>query len=402
MTGPGNGDEDHPAVLDAVLNSFETALVDRWHQTIHDAVMSADHIPPALHIYQNRYATDVVWDHRRPEVLAHALWGDCPYLAWYTGGRSGDLRSLTCAGTIREPDEAGTEKFFISWPPGDGGAQVAVPESIDCGIDLLFAAGEEWAYQDRKYIFDTLPMFADQKLSGLASARNALVEMAADLGAEAEAGGGDPALKTTLALADQVDSIFVQRDDETDWRAGWTGTAADRAAEGFFASTTPTMLNQAVMANGLGALVNERATIIHTYRNNTVELIMAATAALGEQTENTSTTDLSYVWKTVGRIGTMLGWLPQAQAATTVISVLGWLGEDLLKEINTISYSNTYDPSEVAIDLYNQVTAMNETLTSAEEGYVDDVATFRSAVDAVPSTFLELYDLTENSPTGQR
>src|SRR5687768_13374990 len=69
MTGPGSGDEDYPAALDLMLNSFESALVDRWHQTIHDAVISADYIPPALHIYQNRYASGVVWDHRRPEVL---------------------------------------------------------------------------------------------------------------------------------------------------------------------------------------------------------------------------------------------------------------------------------------------------------------------------------------------
>jgi hypothetical protein len=401
MTGPGSGNEDYPAALDRVLNSFETALVDRWHQTIHDAVISGDYIPPALHLYQNRYSSDVVWDHRRPEVLAHALWGDCPYLAWYTGGRSGDLRSLTCAGKIREPDEAGSEKETIYWPPGDGGTQVEVPESTDCGINLLFAAGEEWAYQDRKYIFDTLPMFANQKLSGLESARNALVEMAGNLGAEAE-GGGDPALQTSLELADQVDAIFVQRDDDTDWRAGWTGTAADRAAEGFFASTKPTLLNHAVMANGLSALVNERATIIHTYRNNTIDLIMAATAALGEETETTNTTELAYVWKTVGRINTLVGWLPQAKVATRVITVLAWLGEDLLKEINQVSFSHTYDPSEVAINLYNEVTTMNETLTTAEGGYTDDVATFRAAVNEVPGTFLELYDLTENSPTGQR
>lgn len=32
MTGPGSGGEDYPAALEAALNIFETALVDRWHR----------------------------------------------------------------------------------------------------------------------------------------------------------------------------------------------------------------------------------------------------------------------------------------------------------------------------------------------------------------------------------
>lgn len=399
MTGPGSGGEDYPAALDATLDIFERALVDRWQQTIYDAVVGTDEIPRALH-HPSGYDSGAVWDHLRPEVHAHVIWGDCPYLAWYAGGRSGDLGSLTCAGKIREPDES--DKRTVFWPQGDpAGMQVDVPESTDCGINLLLAAGAEWAYQDRKYIFDTLPMFANQKLSTLQSARDTLVEMAGRFGAEAE-GGDNPELQTSLQIADDVDSIFVQRDADTDWRADWTGTAADRAAEGFFASTKPTLLNHALMANGLSVLVNERATIIHTYRNNTIDLIMAATARLGEQTETTSTTSLGYVWKTVNRINTIVGWFPEAKVVSRVITVVAWLGEDLIGEINTIESAYTYDPGKVAMDLYDQVTTMNETLTTAEEGYVSDVETLRAAVNEVPSTFLELYDLTENSPTGQR
>ncbi|MDQ3789470.1 MAG: hypothetical protein M3422_19780 [Actinomycetota bacterium] len=394
MTGPGSGGEDYPAALDHVLGTFETALADRWQQTIHDAIVHTDPIPPALHIYQNRYS-EIVWEHRRPEVHAHVLWGDCPYLAWYTGGRSGDLGSITCAGKIREPDEHDKETVF--WPQGDpGGTQVEVPESIDCGIGLLLAAGAEWAYQDRKYIFDALPMFANQKLSALESARDALVEMAGNLGAEAD-GEGDPALRTSLALADQVDAVFVRRDEETDWRAGWTGTAADRAAEGFFASTKPTLINHALTANGLSALVNERATIVNTYRNNTIGLIMAATEALGAEAE--TTTDLTGVWKTMKGLNEMIGLVPQVKAVSTTITVVAWLGERFLKEVKDVSFAS--GPDQVAIGLYDQVLAMNESLAAAEEDYTTDVAAFRAAIDAVPSTFLELYDLTENSPTGQ-
>jgi hypothetical protein len=39
-------------------------------------------------------------------------------------------------------------------------------------------------------------------------------------------------------------------------------------------------------------------------------------------------------------------------------------------------------------------------LARSEEAYAADVAGFRAALNAVPSTFLELYDLTGNGPTG--
>lgn len=394
MTGPGSGGEDYPAALDHVLGDFETTLTDRWQQTIYDAIIASDYIPPALHIYKQTHYTPV-WDHRRPEVLAHVLWGDCPYLAWYTGGREGDLGSLSCAGKIRDPGEQ--DKDTVFWPQGDpAGTQVEVPESIDCGIGPLLAAGAEWAYQDRKYIFDTLPMFAGQKLSVLQSARDTLVEMSADFGAVAD-GEGDPALQTTLRLADDVDAIFVRRDEETDWRTDWTGTAADRAAEGFFASTKPTLINHALMANGLSALVNERATIVNTYRNNTIGLIMAATDALGAETE--TVTDLTGVWSEMKGLNELIGLVPGADPVSDTITVVAWLGERFLKELKDVSFS--YGPGEVAIDLYDQVVTMKGTLTTAEENYVTDVAAFRTAVNEVPSTFLELYDLTENSATGQ-
>ncbi|MBB4904113.1 hypothetical protein [Actinophytocola algeriensis] len=109
------------------------------------------------------------------------------------------------------------------------------------------------------------------------------------------------------------------------------------------ASTKPTLFSHAVIANGLGTLVNERATIIHTYRVNTLDLISAASAALKET--STETTDLVPGWRVVRGIGMALSIHP-------------------------------------------------------EEAYAADVAGFRAALNAVPSTFPELYDLTGNSPTG--
>ncbi|MFC4852849.1 hypothetical protein [Actinophytocola glycyrrhizae] len=392
MAGPGDN-EDYAGALGYVLDQFEAASTDRWQQTIHDAVVSSGYIPPALHIYkQSHYAP--VYDHRRAEVYAHAVSGNCTALAWYDGGRAGGVPT-SCPGLVWS-SESGSQTVF--WPPTADGASVEVPETIDCGVGLLLAQAEEWAYQDRTYIFDRLPKFADQKLSSLRAARDALVGMAGDLGGEAEQ--GDPALRTSLTLVDEVNGLFGDRHEGTDWRADWTGTAADRASEGFFASTSPTLYNHALMANGLSILVNERATIIDTYRNNSINLVQAATAALGAQSETSSETDLTGVWKAVNRINTVVGWLPQAKVATRVITIVAWLGDDFLGKVAKTEFTYDHDPGAVAIALYDQVVDMVGTLTTAEEGYTEDVATFRAAVNAVPSTFLELYDLTENSATG--
>lgn len=154
------------------------------------------------------------------------------------------------------------------------------------------------------------------------------------------------------------------------------------------------------MANGLSVLVNERATIINTYRNNSIDLVQNAVTLLGEQSETTSTFDLTVAWKTVNRINTTIGWIPEAKVVSRVITIVAWLGEDLLGKVSKTEYTYAHDPGAVAINLYDQVVDMVGSLTTAEEGYVEDVAMFREAVNAVPSTFLELYDLTENSATG--
>ncbi len=56
-------------------------------------------------------------------------------------------------------------------------------------------------------------------------------------------------------------------------------------------------------------------------------------------------------------------------------------------------------PGEVLYTMYDEVQAMCNGLAESEQAYADDVAKVRDAVNGVPSTFLELYDLTENNPS---
>ncbi|RSD09207.1 hypothetical protein [Amycolatopsis eburnea] len=396
MTGPGS-QEDYASALSLVLDDFEAALVDRWQQTIHDCVVSGDAIPPALHIYKQSHYTPV-YEHRQPEVYAHATSGNCAVLSWYEGGREGGVPT-SCAGLIWS-GEGGAQS--VVWPPSADGTSVPVPETIDCGLPLLMAQAEEWSYQDRAYVYERLPKFADQQIPVLRNARDALMGMAADFGATASEGGeqSDPALQTSLTLAEEVDWLFGRQGEGAHWQKDWTGTAADLAAEGFFASTGPTLNNHALMANGLGLLINERATIIDTYRKNNVNLISAAVTALGATTSTTSEHDLAGLWTQVSRIGTIVGWFPLRDSVNRAITIVSWLGDLLLGDVTTTEITYDNDPGKVAIDLHESVLAMAGTLNTAEDGYADDVAAFRAAVNDVPGTFLELYDLTENSPTG--
>jgi hypothetical protein len=376
-------DHDYPTYLDAALDGFETALRDRYQQGVHDAVNNQQPLPTRL--VSDDY-TDY-WDYVAPEVAAHVdtslNYNGCAYLNWFANGRNGKVQDVTCDGNVGETTDG---------PYTTGTAEL--PESIDCRIGELFAAGEEWAYGDRRYIFDVLPPFALQALEPLERARNALVEMAAYFGADPGAGDDPaftPAFQAQTSVSDEIGTIYTNGDTTTDWQIKWTGLAAESAAKGFFASTLPTLRSHGQLANGLSTLINERASIIHHYRDNSLNLIATATQALAATTE--TVTDHRPFWKTVQGVGMAMS-ITEAAAAGAAISLNGWLGEQFIAETKDVSFAG--EPGQIANGLYQKVLEMNGTLATAEQAYVDDVAGFRNSLNAVPSTFLELYDFTEN------
>lgn len=384
--------DDYLAELQDALDRFEKKLKERWQETMYDCVRRMDWwAPPPVHFRQNYNSAPEVWEYRKPEVKAHLTYG-CEYMRWYEDGAKGSVKNVSCHGKIR--DRGSPTNYEVWWHDH---IVLVDEDEIDCGVGELFANAEEWAWQDRKWISDVLPLWSDNKLDELKEAHDTLVEMAADFGATLEGPRGG-AFQSALSLSDNVDKIFVERDEEKGWRVDWTGTAADRVAEGIFASTKPTLLNHALFANGLATLINRRAKIIDTYRKNNLKLINAATKALGEK--NTETGSRDKFWQSLQGIGTAIAIPPKTAPLGTSLILIGWLGERLDGDTKTVSYK--HHPGEVANDLYDDVMKMLETLDADEDDLIAEVTHFRNGVNEVPSTFLELYDITENDPEGTR
>jgi hypothetical protein len=390
---------DHLTRLNSALDAFERKLVERWQQKVHDCVLSGDPIPRNLHRSGlTGYLDDknTVPNHQLPEVRAHVTYGQefggCAYINWHEAGRDGDIELVVCEGTIRE-DPGDAEKSV--WWIGD--QQVDVPERIDCPVGEIFQAAESWAWEDRTDIFYALPLFADQDLGVIERAFNALTGMAGDFGATRPRGGDGVEFQAGRELEPRVNWLSDAEQTEKSWRIEWTGTAADWVADGIFASTLPTMVNHSLLAGGLAQLINMRASIIERYRKNSIDLVEAATQALGQTSEGT--TDFGPLWQTVDFAGMITGLIPQTAAASGPLSVVAFLGDQFLSSGGTeVSY--THEPEKVAIALYDDIQAMNQRLERAEADYEEEVNQFRKGLNEVPSTHLELYDLTENKPTG--
>lgn len=380
--------------LDESLRKFERKLEDRWLQTIYDAVRYMDDWrTPGPLVFSNYYGSPQYWDHRRPEVQAHLTYG-CEYMRWYENGHHGDVQSVRCPGTIRDADKPVPHEVW--W---EDHTEIVDEDSIDCGIGELFAAAEGWASGDRGMLAERFPMWdnVDSELATLKAARDTLAQMAADLGANLQdADSGD--FQDKLNVSDLVDEIFLGRDDNKAWRVYWTGTASDAYAEGILASTKPTLLNHQRLAHSLSQLINRRATVVKTYRENNLKLVEGATAALGERSEET--TDHTKKWQYLQGLGTAVAIPPAAAPVGTAMILTGWLGERLLATSKHVGFK--HHPGKVTQQLWDEQTAMSDKLADDESDYDRDVAKLRESVNGVPSTFLELYDLTENNPTGSR
>lgn len=375
-----------------VMATFQDKLGERWQQTFHDSIRKMEMwTPPPVHFQENYNRSPEVWDYRKPEVQAHINYG-CAALKWYEDGAKGVVPH--CPGTIR--DEEHPDNRTVWW---DGMYVPVDQDKIDCGIPGLFDKAEEWAYNDQKYIFDICPLFPQGDLEALKEMRGALLRMAGELGGDFEVDGSDPDFQQEITLADQVDYLFGEEGVDKDWRADWTGTTSDRVHDGVFASTKPTLHNHTRIANGLATLINERATIVHTYRKNTINLIKHANHALGEMTEG-GEKDTTAFWQTVQAVGMAGACAPPTASEGAAIILVGWLGEKFLGEQKT-GPKFAHHPGEVATALHDSVDKMREDLQQSEKDFETDAKEFRTDLNSLPSTFLELYDITENSPTGK-
>jgi hypothetical protein len=388
--------KDRLADLESAVDKFEVTLTKRWRQTLYDCFLAGADIPNTLHrekfsVYEDR---TVVASPRDPEirmhVRTHQLSGDqrvgsgyaCAGLKWFEDGSKGDPRSVACKGRVKE--------MLIDTERGHGGTR-----SIDCPVGDMFALAADWAWQDRTHIYDALPRWDNQDVEVLRKAWKALVRMAGAFGASEDRGKSGDEFTTNKELSRKVGTFSGNEDSEFSWLADWAGLAAEEAERGFFQSTEPTLVNHQRVAAGLAELINRRAKIIDEYRKNDIKLVRAATRALGGKSETESNEG---TWKTLQGIGMTFAIPPQTAPVGGAIGLVGWLGEQFLGESVKVSYP--HGPGDAAISLYENIQTMWRSLEDAERNYGWKVKDLRRAVDAVPSTYLELYDFTENSPNG--
>jgi hypothetical protein len=397
--------------IDTALNRFEDKLVKRWEETLYDCFRGGQAIPDTLDRYLTPFYQDtpnVVGgdgskdvDPQDPEIRAHVRSHEmsvegrieseykCEGLKWYQGTRAGSPRPARCPGRIKG-----------SMADIDRGGDTG-DRSVDCRIGDMFAAVEDWAWRDRRHIEGKLPRWDSQDVDVLRSAWETLIEIAGDLGARTqtasplESGG---VFNTRPELNDALEYMPSGENDQLLWMQEWSGLAADTAHDGFFASAKPTQVNHQVLAANLAGLINLRTKMIDQYRKNDCNLIKSATEAL--DSKSTDKRSLEGIWKAVQGAGLLLGPIKAAATTSASLVLVGFLGKELAPKSMDVAFRK--GPGEVAIDLYEEVQQMLSSLEDAERDYKLKVDGFRSELNQVNSTYLELYDFTENSPSGTR
>ncbi|HEY8471476.1 MAG TPA: hypothetical protein VIL37_02435 [Natronosporangium sp.] len=379
---------DFAATLDAALDTFTQALIRRWRVDVAIAIIGGDWeaIP--------EHARGSVWPFTSRAAREHVVDFDgsprlCAYLRWVQEGQVEPLDSVICGGEAhRVTDDGQVHEYWI-----------------ECGVGSILEQVADWAYQERQAVAQELPLFDHHDLIALRSAHGTLLDIGSRLGLTADT-GSDPGLLADDPATRPIPEVVIRLADEdnqhTDWWAGWTGLAADRARDGFFASVRPTMSNQAGLAGWLANLYNSRAAIIVKGRNDALYWLQWATKSLADK--ETVTYDQAAGWKTITGIGMFVaaagGWHPAGAIAGAVVQLVGFLGEQLWSKVTAKAYAN--DRLEVLSQLRDEIRKLNDDLATHESDYATLQTQIQAALDGADSYNVELYDLTRNDPDGTR
>ncbi len=381
----GPGGHDHPRAVAEALDAFQTALAERYMQVMCDAVRppSVSSFPGPAHLGG---AAPELWDYTTEAAQAH-LSGYCQFLDWYAGHARGETpQGVTCQSLV---------------PPGGAYADGS-GHGFTCGMGQMFGAAYDWAWKDREYVFERVPSFAAQNIDALKTTRDAYLNAAKAFGMPPpDEGGWDADGEFSLqslsdgTIKDMMEGVFyADGRSSPSWMVSWTGAAADAAASGFFHTTEPTLANHAKIADALGYLVNLRATIIDRNRANTLDLIDAATATLGERRD----VDLTGRWAVVQGIGSAVSMTGVGAAFGGPMTFVGWLGEKLYPVKKDAAFAAA--PHEVAAGLADAFDSMAMDIEAAEADYRNEAGQVENAIGGAPLEVLALYDITQNNPEG--
>ncbi|TCP55063.1 hypothetical protein EV191_102275 [Tamaricihabitans halophyticus] len=385
--------------LSVAMNDFHEALTKRWREKYVEVVAGGEYSYDYPTVIQRPTSPTALtlWNAHATAARHHLVNGDCQYVQWVEGGQQGSLSAVTCPGNtgVNEPtDVLGT--------PADGGEMVTVPPQIRCGMGDNLKLIDEWAYGERDNVYFKMPLFDTHDLRALKDAYDDLVKIGGDLGLNQPVKDGKFDGVSEDDLSNQVTVLGDERGQGQDFWAGWTGLAASRAKEGFFASVLPSMTNQSGIAGSLANLYATRAAIIQKARNDTLYWSQWATKACSA--EATVKTDLREGWAVVSGIGAAVGvyssFTGVGAAAGATISLVGFLGEKLLPEVKQQEY--THEIEEIVNTLNSQIDGLGRKLSDMESEYSAKVTELQNGLNGVHSYNLELYDLTKNNAQGDR
>lgn len=394
MSGGIIYDTNFYAALEAEVNAFRKALTKRWRKEVAIAVRGNGTFKTAFHRYQTPYDGDL-WDYWDPINQVHIFWGSCEVIKWAQGDQQGDVPA--CPGRTFSPE--------MGYPPmtvfDRNGIEVATPNEINCGMNSIMQHVEYWAHSEGSAVFGKLPQFDKHDQRAIEGAQQALIAIGGALGLESAAGSDAGfTLASNADLLNKVRKLIGEDGESAGWYQSWTGLAADKLKDGFFASIAPTLHNQAGIAASIHNLYSARGTIIQEMRSGSLKILSDAGKALDET--KVVTTDLNPVWQTFQGMGTALsiagGWNPAVGAVGASVQLIGILGQNFAPKIKHTEYA--HDVEAVITALWRHLDEQSNDLFSRENDYNNGIHSLRDTVFGFHSFNLELYDLTENTATG--
>jgi hypothetical protein len=367
MTQKYMSGSEYSASLSAALNGYWQTLEVRWTKdtgkTLYGGTSAISGAPEPL-----RWQVP-------PESWRHLQ--TCPVVAWAMNDGTPASRPDSCDG----------------W---------SVPDTkyVECKALDVFRQVGDWAWAKREELARAVPDLAGgPELSFLEEAHTSLASVNSAL--QSEGSLGDHALRS---MVDWLSTGDPNSSQVRGWMKGWSGLAADSLAGGLFMSVKPTLHNHTTLTEWLGNCYSVRSTIIHTTRNNVLNLIGRLTGELNEVAvakpldlakEKLVVSAASQAW-TIAKIGVEA--LAKFSHVGTVISLIGFA----LGNIDTAGKTEFKfaQLSEFFSHVDTGVRTLHSEMDSAEAEYANAVTAIDQAIAGTDRSKLELYDFTHHSPDG--
>jgi hypothetical protein len=310
MDGYRATSDDHAEKLTTALDQFFRALTRRWREEVCRALASgsADY-PRSMQAGSSASypgANAPAWEYTLIPNWRHVMSGTCAYITWALGDQESDLSAVTCEGFTDATAEMWTNPYT--------GETNFIPAYVECGMGRILVQVEDWAFAERQHVYQQVPPFTGHERRALQEAHDTFVALGGRLGLEPETDSvpGSTELfqpATGRDIGSLVHGLAGDREGP-DWWVGWTGLAASRYKEGFFASVAPSLNNQSGILGSLANLYAERAAIIEKGRNDTLYWLERATESLDE----------------TAMVPDRRGWLMLQGLGTGVSGAFGWSG----------------------------------------------------------------------------